>query len=64
VAQRWNQISPVPVWLRDHDEVAGWLEGLKLVEPGIVDVGKWRTADGDPVFPSGMPVYGVVARKP
>jgi hypothetical protein len=65
VAQRrWNQISPVPVWLRDRDAVAGWLEGLDLVEPGIVEVDKWRPADGDPVFTSGMPLYGVAARKP
>jgi hypothetical protein len=62
--RRWNQISPVPVWLRDRDEVAGWLDGLELVEPGIVDVDKWRPADGDPVYPGGMPLYGAVARKP
>ena len=65
VAQRrWNQISPIPVWLRDRDAVAGWLEGLDLVEPGIVDVDKWRPADGDPVFTGGLPLSGVAARKP
>ena len=62
--RRWNQISPVPVWLRDRDEVASWLTGLELAEPGIVDVDKWRPADGDPVYPDGMPLYGAVARKP
>jgi len=65
VAQRrWNQLSPVPVWLRDRDEVAGWLGGLDPVEPGIVDVDQWRPAEGDPEYPDGMPLYGVVARKP
>jgi hypothetical protein len=62
--RRWNQISPIPVWLRDRDEVASWLTGLELAEPGIVDVDKWRPADGDPVYPDGMPLYGAVARKP
>ncbi len=62
--RRWNQISPVSVWLRDRDEVAGWLDGLEVVEPGIVDVDEWRPADGDPEYPDGMPLYGVVARKP
>jgi hypothetical protein len=62
--RRWNQISPIPVWLRDRDEVASWLTGLELAEPGIVDVDKWRPADGDPEYPDGMPLYGAVARKP
>jgi S-adenosyl methyltransferase len=62
--RRWNQISPIPVWLRDRDEVASWLTGLELAEPGIVDVDKWRPADGDPAYPDGMPLYGAVARKP
>ena len=62
--RRWNQLSPVRVWLRDRDEVAGWLDGLDLVRPGIVDVNEWRPADGDPRYPDGMPLYGVVARKP
>jgi len=62
--RRWNQISPVPVWLRNRDEVASWLNGLELAEPGIVDVDKWRPADGDPEYPDGMPLYGAVARKP
>ena len=62
--RRWNQISPIPVWLRDRGEVAGWLDGLELVEPGIVDVDEWRPADGDLEYPDGMPLYGVVARKP
>ncbi len=65
VAQRrWNQISPIPVWLRDRDEVASWLHDLELAEPGIVDVNEWRPADGDPEYPGGMPLYGAVARKP
>ena len=65
VAQRrWNQISPIPVWLRDRYEVAGWLHDLELAEPGIVDVNEWRPADGDPEYPDGMPLYGAVARKP
>ena len=61
--RRWNQVAPMPVWLRDRDEVASWLTGLELVEPGIVEVDKWRPAEGDPVYPGGMPLYGAVARK-
>jgi len=64
VQQRWNQLAPIPLWLRDRAEVASWLTGLELVEPEIVEVDKWRPADSDPVYPNGMPIYGVVARKP
>jgi hypothetical protein len=62
--RRWNQVSPVPIWLRGRDEVVGWLHGLELVEPGIVYVDEWRPADGDLAYPNGMPLYGAVARKP
>ena len=64
VQRRWNQLAPIRLWLRDRAEIASWLAGLELVAPGIVELDKWRPAAGDPVYPSGMPVYGVVARKP
>ena len=65
-AQRWNQISPVQVFLRDRGTVEGWFAdlGLEPVEPGIVDVHRWRPTPGDPQYPDGMPLLGAVARKP
>ena len=62
--QRWNQLAPIRLWLRDRTELASWLTGLELVDPGIVELDKWRPAGSDPVYPNGMPIYGVVARKP
>jgi hypothetical protein len=44
--------------------VAGWLDGLELVEPGIVDVDKRRPSDGEREYPNGIPFYGAVARMP
>jgi len=64
VQRRWNQLAPIRLWLRDRAEIASWLTGLDLVDPGIVELDKWRPADDDRVYPNGMPVYGVVARKP
>jgi hypothetical protein len=64
VARRWNQLGATPVFLRDRDEVARWLAGLELVEPGIVEVHRWRPAPGDRDYPEGMPLLGAVARKP
>jgi hypothetical protein len=61
-AQRqWNQVAPTPVVLRPRAEVAGWTEGLDLVEPGVVPVTWWRPEDSGP--PAAMPLYGFVARK-
>jgi hypothetical protein len=64
VARRWNQLGATPIFLRDRGEVASWLAGLEVVEPGIVEVHQWRPAPGDPDYPEGMPLLGAVARKP
>jgi trans-aconitate methyltransferase len=63
-ARRWNQLAPIPVILRDRDQVTRWFAGLELVDPGIVEVHQWRPAPGDPDYPGGMPLLGAVARKP
>lgn len=64
-AQRWSRIVPgSQVFLRGHDEVARWLAGLELTDPGIVAVDQWRPAPGDPQLPEGVPLLGAAARKP
>jgi S-adenosyl methyltransferase len=62
-ARRWNQLAATPVFLRDRGTVARWLAGLELVDPGIVEVHRWRPDPGDPDYPEGMPFLGAVARK-
>jgi hypothetical protein len=64
VQRRWNELGALPVWLRDRTEVASWFAGLSLVEPGIVEVHRWRPDQGDPSYPHGMPLYAAVGRKP
>ncbi len=62
--QRWNQMAPAtPVFLRDRAAVTSWFGGLDLVEPGIVEVDRWRPAPG---APDGgvIPLYGAVGSKP
>ena len=63
-AQRWNELAATPVYLRDRHEFAGWFADLELVQPGIVEVHRWRPAPGDRDYPDGMPLLGAVARKP
>ncbi len=63
-ARLWNGLRTVPVFLRDFADMARWLAGLDLIEPGIVEVHRWRPAPGDRDYPDGMPLLGAVARKP
>ncbi len=64
--ERWNKISPVQVFLRDRATVESWFTdlGLALIEPGLVELDRWRPTPGDPQYPGGMPLLGAVARKP
>ena len=62
--QRWNQLAAQRVRLRSRAEVAGFLAGLELVEPGLVTVPEWRPEPGEPAPGQLIPLYGVVARKP
>jgi S-adenosyl methyltransferase len=62
-ARRWSYYFDSPVYLRDPDKVAGWFEDLDLLEPGVVDIHRWRPAADDPECPAGLPLLGAVGRK-
>jgi S-adenosyl methyltransferase len=59
---RFNAVSAEPVTLRTHAEVSRFFAGLELVEPGLVQLHRWRAVPSDP----GMELanYGGVALKP
>jgi O-methyltransferase involved in polyketide biosynthesis len=68
-ARLWNQIAPQQIRLRSRAQVAGYLSGLDLVEPGLVTVPEWRPQRGtergpEPGPAPDIPLYAVVARKP
>jgi hypothetical protein len=60
-ARRWNQIAATPITLRSRAEVAEWADGLESVEPGVVQVPRWRP--GEKPATGVMPLYALVARK-
>jgi hypothetical protein len=64
--ERWNNISPVPVILRDRAAVERWFTdlGLDLIEPGLVRLHQWRPEPGDPESEQTLPLLGAVAVKP
>jgi S-adenosyl methyltransferase len=64
--ERYNQSGAVPYRLRSPERIAGFFEGLELVEPGVVSCPRWRP---DPAETAGGPhaevdAFGGVGRKP
>ena len=64
-ADQWNSMSSLQITVRSRAAVAGLIEGLDLVEPGLVAANQWRPAASGghgPTRPA--PVYAALARKP
>ncbi|MFK4598477.1 O-methyltransferase involved in polyketide biosynthesis [Streptomyces pristinaespiralis] len=55
----WNEHATPPITARGRTEFASFLEGLELVEPGIVSCARW----GAPAAAE-VPQFGAVGRKP
>ncbi|GGX15670.1 SAM-dependent methyltransferase [Streptomyces chryseus] len=64
-SEAYNASGAVPYHVRGVEEIAGFFDGLELLEPGVVQVTRWRPEPGDGEGP-GTPVdaYAGVARKP
>ncbi|BCY08449.1 SAM-dependent methyltransferase [Actinoplanes sp. L3-i22] len=61
----WNANAPLSYHLRHPDEIARFLDGLELLDPGLVPCSQWRPspdATGDDL--RAVDEYGAVARKP
>jgi hypothetical protein len=52
--------------LRSKDQVARFFDGLEMVEPGLVQLHRWRPdpADAESVRHYDVPAYAGVGRKP
>ncbi|MEU0300696.1 SAM-dependent methyltransferase [Streptomyces sp. NPDC006175] len=63
--EAYNAHAPNPYHLRGPDRIAAFLDGLELVEPGVVRTAHWRPDPGPdgPVAPPSPAVSGV-GRKP
>ncbi|MEU6025479.1 SAM-dependent methyltransferase [Streptomyces tauricus] len=59
-SEAYNASGAVPYHVRGVEEIAGFFEGLDLVEPGIVQVTRWRPDSPGSV----VDAYGGVGRKP
>jgi O-methyltransferase involved in polyketide biosynthesis len=61
--QEYNDTGAVPYQLRTPAEIAGFFDGLELVEPGVVSCPLWRP-DPDAGEPIPVDAFGGVGRKP
>jgi hypothetical protein len=62
LAQRLNQLMAETVTLRDRTEILRLLNGLDLVDPGLVQVQEWRPdTEAEVISPAAM--WGAVARR-
>jgi hypothetical protein len=55
---------PTNQHLRTIEQLTAYYDGLELVEPGLVQLPKWRPAAGDPDPTLILSAYCGVARKP
>jgi hypothetical protein len=60
-ARRLAESGGVPYLLRSPAELESVFDGLTLVEPGLVEISRWRPDDAE-IVP--IEAYGGVARKP
>jgi hypothetical protein len=62
--QRYNEQAAVSVAARTHGEVCQFFAGLDLLEPGVVQVHRWRPGAGDVGSGRDLAIYAGVGRKP
>ena len=59
----YNQQARDPVTARTHAEVCRFFEGLELLEPGVVQLHRWRPGSADLAQSRELANYGGVGRK-
>jgi S-adenosyl methyltransferase len=62
-AKQYNSFVSTPQTRRNHTEVAGFFDGLDLIEPGLVQAHQWRPDPGSSAAGS-ISAWAGVARKP
>jgi S-adenosyl methyltransferase len=62
--ERLNRMGGIPATLRGQAEVARFFHGLELVEPGLVQLHRWRPDPGAEGLEIDVPAYAGVGRKP
>lgn len=68
IAQAYNRLNErmgdAKATLRNHAEVSRFFTGMTLVEPGLVQLHRWRPDPGAEGLEFDVPAYAGIARKP
>jgi hypothetical protein len=59
----WNESANPQYHARSPEQIAGYFEGLELVEPGVVSASQWRPESARPDLPARVDNFVGVARK-
>ncbi|WP_328500598.1 SAM-dependent methyltransferase [Streptomyces sp. NBC_00457] len=57
----WNENATPPITARSRADISAFLEGLELLDPGMVPCSQWGAG---PDLPAAVPQFGAVAVKP
>jgi hypothetical protein len=60
----WNASGSLPYHLRSPEQISTLLDGLEVIEPGLVSCPLWRPDPAAGDSPREVDEFGVVARKP
>jgi S-adenosyl methyltransferase len=63
-ARHYSEGGPVAYHLRSREQIAGFFDGLDLVEPGLVAVSRWRPEPSPFGGPQVETTLGGIGRKP
>ena len=63
-AAKYAEAGAIPYHLRSPDQIAGYFHDLRLIEPGLVPVTRWRPNLAGSKAPKHIDKYGAVAAKP
>ncbi|MEV5548689.1 SAM-dependent methyltransferase [Streptomyces sp. NPDC052309] len=59
----WNEHGTPKLTQRTPAAIAGFFDGLELMEPGVVSCNRWRPDDGAADLPAEVAMFGGVGRK-
>jgi O-methyltransferase involved in polyketide biosynthesis len=62
--QHYAEAGGIPYRPRTPGQIAGFFEGLELIDPGVVSVSRWRPEANPFGPPAEVDAFGGVARKP
>ncbi|MEU6578094.1 SAM-dependent methyltransferase [Streptomyces sp. NPDC046805] len=62
--KEWNDNSPNPMVMRTTEHIRSYVQGLELLEPGIVPLTHWRPDPADTGSARDIDEFCAVARKP